>query len=237
MLNLRDLLHHEIQDLYSAEEQIIEALPKVIAKAGDRELKKALTDHLKVTREQQQRLDKVKKLLGTETPEQKSFLERIFGSGTKCKGTEGLIKEMEKMMAEDMDPKVLDAAIIAGTQKIEHYEISGYGTARAYARELGLTAVAKLLEETLNEEYAADDALTSLALNKVNVEAENGLNKKPAKNVAAENVRGTSSNTANKTNSSGTTHRKKPAHTAAANHTSRKKPAKKAASKKSSRQR
>jgi ferritin-like metal-binding protein YciE len=170
LVNLKDLLHHEIDDLYSAEEQIIEALPTMVEKATDRELKKALNEHLRITREQKKRLDKVRGLLKIEE-ERKGLLQRIFGSG-KCKGTEGLIKEGEKMMGEDMDPKVKDAAIIASAQKIEHYEISGYGTARAYARQLGLTQVANLLETTLNEEYKSDDMLTSLALNKVNLEAE-----------------------------------------------------------------
>jgi len=170
LLNLRDLLQHEIDDLYSAEEQIIEALPKMVEKATDRELKKALNEHLQVTKEQKKRLDKVKGLLKADE-EKKGFFEKLFG-GSKCKGTEGLIAEGEKMMGEDMDPKVMDAAIIASAQKIEHYEISGYGTARAYARELGLNEVAGLLETTLNEEYRSDDMLTSLALNKVNLEAE-----------------------------------------------------------------
>ena len=170
LVNLKDLLHHEIDDLYSAEEQIIEALPKMVEKASDRELKKALNEHLRITREQKNRLDKVKALLKIDE-ERKGFLEKIFG-GSKCKGTEGLIKEGEKMMGEEMDPKVKDAAIIAAAQKIEHYENYGYGTARAYARQLGLTQVANLLETTLNEEYKSDDMLTALALSKVNLEAE-----------------------------------------------------------------
>lgn len=173
LLSLRDLLQHEIDDLYSAEEQIIAALPKMIEKATDRELKKALTDHLKVTRAQKDRLDKVRAALGEKSEESKGFFQKLFGSTMKCKGTEGLIQEGEKMMSEDMDPKVMDAAIIASAQKIEHYEISGYGTARAFARELGLSTVQKLLEATLAEEYEADDSLTVLALNKVNVEADN----------------------------------------------------------------
>lgn len=182
LLNLRDLLQHEIEDLYSAEEQIIEALPKMVDKASDRDLKAALTEHLKVTKQQKVRLDKVQQLLkkGTEeNTEQKGFLERMFGGSTKCKGTEGLIKEGEKMMGEEMGSKVMDAAIIASAQKIEHYEISGYGTARAYATQLGLTEVAGLLETTLNEEYKADDALTTLALSKVNVEAQGKGSKVP----------------------------------------------------------
>src|SRR5688500_14819906 len=121
LVNLRDLLQHEIDDLYSAEEQIISALPKMVNKVADRELRKALNEHLDVTRKQKDRLDNVKELLGEQTEEQKGLLERIFGGGTKCKGLEGLIKEGEKMMGEDMDPKVMDAAIIASAQKIEHY--------------------------------------------------------------------------------------------------------------------
>ena len=178
LLNLRDLLQHEIEDLYSAEEQIIAALPRMVEKANDGELKKALNEHLRITKEQKKRLDKVQQLMKKgskgENEQQKGFLERMFGSGTKCKGAEGLIKEGEKMMSEDMDPKVLDAAIIASAQKIEHYEISGYGTAKAFALELGLGDVATLLDTTLNEEYQSDDLLTALALRKVNVKAEGG---------------------------------------------------------------
>ncbi len=180
LLNLRDLLQHEIEDLYSAEEQIIEAIPKMVDKASNRQLKEALTEHLKITRAQKTRLDKVQKLLNKESGEENKkrtgFLERMFGSGTKCKGTEGLIKEGEKMMGEDMDTSVMDAAIIASAQKIEHYEISGYGTAKAYAIQLGLDEVANLLETTLNEEYKSDDMLTALAIGKVNVQAEKGQN-------------------------------------------------------------
>jgi ferritin-like metal-binding protein YciE len=193
LLNLRDLLQHEIEDLYSAEEQIIEALPKMVEKASNRQLKEALNQHLKITKGQKTRLDKVQQLLKKEKePEnekQKGFLERMFGGGTKCKGTEGLIKEGEKMMKEDMDVSVMDAAIIASAQKIEHYEISGYGTARAYAIQLGLSEVAGLLETTLNEEYKSDDMLTALALSKVNVEAEIGSGDSNDRNKGGSNTR------------------------------------------------
>lgn len=173
MVNLRDLLQHEIDDLYSAEEQIIDALPKMVEKATEPQLKKALNEHLQVTKRQKERLDKVKQVLEKNSQEEKSepgFLEKFFG-GSKCKGTEGLIKEGEKLMGENMDSKVRDAAIIAAAQKIEHYEISGYGTARAYAMQLGLSEVEQLLTETLNEEYQADDDLTALALFDVNLQA------------------------------------------------------------------
>ncbi|MBA2250373.1 MAG: ferritin-like domain-containing protein [Chitinophagaceae bacterium] len=177
MIDLRDLLKHEILDLYSAEEQIIEGLPKMIEKANNADLKKALRDHLKVTEQQKDRLDKVKQFFGEEdegNQEKKGFFSRLFGGsgGEKCKGTEGLIKEGEKMMGEDMSPEVMDAAIIASAQKIEHYEISGYGTAAAYARQLGMQEVERLLTTTLDEEYLADDSLTILAVGRLNIKAE-----------------------------------------------------------------
>jgi ferritin-like metal-binding protein YciE len=173
MVNLQDLLKHEVEDLLSAEEQIIDALPKMIEKATLPQLKKALNEHLEITKSQKERIQKVKSLLENKSKEQKSepgLLEKLFG-GTKCKGTEGLIKEGEKLMGENMDDKVRDAAIIAAAQKIEHYEISGYGTARAYAMQLGFEDIEQLLSETLSEEYDADDNLTALALFDVNLQA------------------------------------------------------------------
>jgi ferritin-like metal-binding protein YciE len=179
MLDLRDLLQHEIDDLYSAEEQIIEALPKMMEKATNPALRQALNQHLQVTKGQKDRLDKVRKLLEAENKEP-GFLEKIFGP-PKCKGTEGLIKEGEKLMKEDMESSVRDAAIIASAQKIEHYEISSYGTARAYAMQLGLSEVESLLTATLNEEYEADDSLTALAFFDVNLQAEHGDSLETAK--------------------------------------------------------
>lgn len=186
MINLNDLLKHEILDLYSAEEQIIEALPAMIEKAKNPDLKKALREHLKITEEQKSRLDKVKQIFGEgdgqngEDGEKKGFFSRLFSGssgGEKCKGMEGLITEGEKIMRADITDEALDAAIIASAQKIEHYEICGYGTARAFARELQLAEVERLLTQTLNEEYEADDLLTELAVGKLNVEAEkaNGM--------------------------------------------------------------
>ncbi|MEP6948688.1 MAG: ferritin-like domain-containing protein [Ginsengibacter sp.] len=177
--DLKDLLKHEILDLYSAEEQIIDSLPKMIEKANNAQLKGALNDHLKVTELQKARLEDIKGLMSekqeNDSKEKKGFFSKLFGGsgGEKCKGTEGLIKEGEKMMREDMTPGVMDAAIIGAAQKIEHYEISGYGTALAYARQLNLSNVAVLLQQTLDEEYAADDSLTKLAVSKLNTEAEN----------------------------------------------------------------
>ncbi len=178
MNDLGDLLRHEIQDLFSAEEQMIEAMPAMIEKAKDTELSKALKEHLRISENQKKRLDEVLKLLGegeenTEGEEKRGLFSRLFkGSGTKCKAMEGLIEEGKKVMGEDMNEKVMDAAIIASAQKIEHYEISGYGTARAYARQLNLKEVERLLEQTLNEEYEADKRLSKLALGDVNIDAE-----------------------------------------------------------------
>jgi len=180
MINLTDLLKHEILDLYSAEEQIIDALPSMIEKAKNPQLKKSLQEHLRITEEQKSRLDKIKENMsnGEETSEggeKKGFFSRLFGGGNgkeKCKGMEGLITEGQKILSADITEEALDSAIIASAQKIEHYEICGYGTARAFARELKLAEVERLLTQTLNEEYQADDNLTKLAVGKLNIEAE-----------------------------------------------------------------
>jgi len=184
MIGLKDLLKHEIMDLYSAEEQIIGALPAMIDKAKNADLKRALQEHLKITEEQKKRLDQVRQLMNEDNEneqsqdpgeEKKGFFSRLFKGSDgkeKCKGMEGLIQEGQKIMGVDISPEALDAAIIASAQKVEHYEISGYGTAKAYAGELKLDEVQKLLEQTLNEEYEADDRLTALALKRVNLDAE-----------------------------------------------------------------
>lgn len=176
MSDLRDLLKHEIYDLYSAEEQILKALPAMIEKANNTQLKNVLQQHLAITRNHLVRLDQVQAHLNEkgqeQTTEQKGLLARLFKRSHVCKGMEGLIEEGEKVMAEEMSPEVLDAAIIASAQKIEHYEICGYGTARAFARELNLTEVTQLLEQTLNDEYEADNLLTELAVGRLNPKAE-----------------------------------------------------------------
>ncbi|HJW16913.1 MAG TPA: ferritin-like domain-containing protein [Flavisolibacter sp.] len=174
MKDLLDLLKHEVQDLYSVEEQIIAAMPLMIEKANNRELKKALQTHLKVTQKQLSRLEQVQNMMGIEqdNDEKKGLFSRLFKTKQVCKGMQGIIEEGNKVMKEDMNADVLDAAIIASAQKIEHYEICGYGTARTYARELGLNEVCQLLEATLNEEYEADDLLTKLAVTRINKEAE-----------------------------------------------------------------
>jgi ferritin-like metal-binding protein YciE len=176
MNDLKALLAHEVQDLISVEDQIIEAMPAMIAKAQNGELKKALEQHLSVTEKQRTRLDEVQKLVnGGASEENKGFLSGLFGAitgGEKCKGMEGIISEGEKIMRADMDVDVKDAAIIACAQKIEHYEICGYGTARAYAIELGLKEAESLLRQTLDEEYFADNLLTRLAYSGINEDAE-----------------------------------------------------------------
>ena len=179
MNDLKDLLKHEIDDLYSVEEQILEALPGMIEKAGNQQLKNALTEHLRITEEHKNRLDKIQKKLNKGEEEgnekRKGFLSGIFGGGKHvCKGMQGILEEGNKMLKADMTPEVMDAAIIACTQKVEHYEICGYGTARTYARELGMEQEAVLLEKTLNEEYEADDKLTAMAIQRINLEAEAG---------------------------------------------------------------
>lgn len=176
MNDLRDLLKHEIEDLQSVEDQILEALPKMINKANNPDLKKALSEHLKITEQHKARLEKIMQNVqkgSEESNGKKKGLLGIFGGGKHvCKGMKGIIEEGEKIMNTDISPEALDAAIIASAQKVEHYEICGYGTARTFARELGMEQIARQLEQTLNEEYEADDLLTNLAVIEVNEEAE-----------------------------------------------------------------
>jgi ferritin-like metal-binding protein YciE len=178
MNDLKDLLKHEIEDLYSVEEQIIAALPKMIEKANNPTLKEALSDHLKETEQHKNRLDKIMKNINPESEsngKKKGIFGGLFGGNKHvCKGMKGIIEEGETIMNSDIAPEALDAAIVASAQKVEHYEICGYGTARTFARELGMEQVAKQLEQTLNEEYAADDLLTQLAVQGINVVAESG---------------------------------------------------------------
>jgi len=157
--SLQTLYEHELTDLYSAETQIIEALPKLIKAASNPALKAALTEHLAITETQLGRLDQIFEALGKK-PE-----------GEKCKGMEGLLKECDKAIEEHKDSDVLDAAIIGATQRVEHYEMAGYGCARTYAAMLGLTKQSEILQTTLNEEGEADHRLTDLAEECVNLEA------------------------------------------------------------------
>lgn len=176
MNDLRDLLKHEIEDLHSAEEQIIGALPKMIEKATNPDLKKALQEHLQVTEQQKNRVEKIMNEMNRNSGEsngKKKGILGIFGGGKHvCKAMKGIIEEGETIMNSDISPEARDAAIIASAQKVEHYEICGYGTARTFATELGMEQVARQLQQTLNEEYEADDLLTNLAVMRINEEAE-----------------------------------------------------------------
>ncbi|HET9299521.1 MAG TPA: ferritin-like domain-containing protein [Candidatus Polarisedimenticolaceae bacterium] len=158
---LRDLYVHELRDLYNAEKQITKALPKMIKAATHEELRSAFEEHLEVTREQMSRLEQIFEAMG----------ERA--AGPKCKGMEGLIEENKEMLEEDAEPSVCDAALIVGAQKVEHYEIAGYGSVRTFAEMLGETQAARLLERTQREEEEADRKLSDIA-RMVNEEAESG---------------------------------------------------------------
>ena len=158
--NLEDLYVDLLKDLYSAEQQLIKALPKMAKAAQSAELRKGFEDHLRQTERQAQRIEQI-------------FAEREGSpGGKKCVGMEGLIEEGNEIMKEDIEPHVMDAGLIAAAQKVEHYEISGYGTARAWARKLGFHDAARLLEETMDEEAMTDEKLTKLAETQINVQAE-----------------------------------------------------------------
>jgi ferritin-like metal-binding protein YciE len=156
---LEELLVDELKDLYSAENQILKALPKMAKAANAPELKKAFERHLEETRRQVERLEQIGEALD------------IRLTGKKCKGAEGLIEEGKELMSEDLDENALDAGLIGAAQKVEHYEIAAYGTARTHASMLGYTKAAKLLQQTLDEESATDKKLTALAESVVNAEA------------------------------------------------------------------
>ena len=160
MKSLRELYVEELKDLYNAEQQILKALPKMMRAASDRELQRAFAQHEKQTQRQVKRLDRIFRQLG-ETPR-----------GKKCKGMEGLLEEGKELMQERPEPEVLDAGLIAAAQRVEHYEIAGYGTVRAYAQLLGEDEHASLLQETLDEEGETDKKLTALAESSINIEAE-----------------------------------------------------------------
>ena len=160
--SLQDLYLEQLKDLHSAEEQIIEALPKMIEQATHPELRQGFEKHLSQTKEQLRRLDQIGQRAGQKL------------SGHKCKGMEGLLEEGEELMKERADSDVLDAALIASAQRVEHYEMAGYGCARTYARLLGLNDDAKLLQQTLDEEGDTDHRLTDLAERVINVEALTG---------------------------------------------------------------
>jgi ferritin-like metal-binding protein YciE len=162
MESLKELYIDELKDLYSAEKQLVKALPKMAKNATNPELKDAFTTHLQETEGHVERLEQIFEMLG-ERP-----------GGKKCKGMEGLVEEAKDLLEEDATEAVLDAGMISKAQHVEHYEMAGYGTVRTYARLLGLDDQADLLQETLDEEGHANELLTQIAESSVNLEAEGG---------------------------------------------------------------
>ena len=157
---LKDLYIHELKDLYSAEKQIIRALPKMIKAASNEQLAAGFKLHLEETKEQAARLEKI-----LESHKQTT-------RGPKCKGMEGVLAEGEEMIEEEADDEVRDAGLIAAAQRVEHYEMAGYGCARTYAEMLGDKQGAQLLQTTLQEEEDTDKKLTKLAKSVINVAAD-----------------------------------------------------------------
>jgi len=149
--SLRDVLNECVRDLYNAETQLVKALPRMAKAAASPELKEAFTLHLEETKRQVERLDRVCEQLG------------VKAKGKTCQAMKGLIEEGAEIIAEDGSPAAKDAALIGAAQKIEHYEIAGYGTARTFAATVGEEEVAALLQETLDEEGATDEKLSALA--------------------------------------------------------------------------
>ena len=160
MESLKELYVEELKDLYSAEKQLVKALPRMAKNATNPELQQAFTQHLEETEGHVERLEQIFEMLG----------ERA--GGKKCKGMEGLIEEAKELLEEDASEEVLDAGLISKAQHVEHYEMAGYGTVRTYARTLGYERQAELLQQTLDEEGRTDHLLTELAESGINVEAE-----------------------------------------------------------------
>jgi ferritin-like metal-binding protein YciE len=157
--SLRELYISELRDLYSAENQILKALPKMAKTASSDELKNGFNEHLEQTKTHVERLEQIFKDLD------------VSPKGKKCKGMEGLIEEGKELMEEDAQPEVLDAGLICAAQKVEHYEMAGYGCVRTYARMLGDEEAAELLQQTLQEEEETDKKLTDLAESTINLQA------------------------------------------------------------------
>ena len=160
LASLDDLLVHELQDIYHAEGQILKALPKMTKTAANTDLKAAFEEHRVQTEGQVERLEQVFELLG------------LSAKGRKCEGMAGLIEEGKKVIEQDAEPAVKDAALIAAAQKVEHYEIAAYGCVCTYAEMLGYDQVHELLGRNLDEEETTDQRLTALAESVINPEAE-----------------------------------------------------------------
>lgn len=159
--SLQDLYLDELRDLYNAETQLVKALPKMAKAASNDQLREAFQEHLRETTEHVSRLEQIFEKLGEKA------------TGKKCLGMEGLVKEGSETMKEDYPEEVKDAAIIGAAQRVEHYEMAGYGTVRAFAELLGETEHVTLLEQTLEEEKQADEKLTQLA-EEINPKAAEG---------------------------------------------------------------
>jgi ferritin-like metal-binding protein YciE len=159
--SIDSLFELELQDLHSAEQQLVKALPKMAETATSSELRQAFETHLEQTQEHLERLDKILRDLN------------LSAGRHKCKAMEGLIAEAQELIKADGLDSVRDAAMIGAAQRVEHYEIAGYGTARTYAEMLGHADAAQLLQQTLDEEKETDELLSGLALSSVNVEAQN----------------------------------------------------------------
>lgn len=157
--SFEDLFVNQIEDLYDAEKRIIKALPKMIDAASSSSLKQALQQHLAETQQQADRLERVFRQINR-NPERET-----------CEAMKGLLSEGEEMIGADAAPDVKDAALIAAAQRVEHYEMAGYGTARTFAQRLGYSDAALLLQTTLQEEVAADKKLTEIAESSINVRA------------------------------------------------------------------
>lgn len=158
--SFKDLFAHQIEDLYDAEQRLTKALPKMAEAANSNQLRQAIQHHLTETQGHISRLETIFREIGME-PKRET-----------CDAMKGLISEGEDMVKAKGDPDIKDAAIIAAAQRVEHYEIAGYGTARTFALRLGLRQAADLLQQTLNEEAAADRKLTQIAEGNVNVQAQ-----------------------------------------------------------------
>jgi ferritin-like metal-binding protein YciE len=159
LATLQDLYFHELKDLYSAEKQLIKALPKMAEAANNAKLAAGFREHLKQTKGHAERLEQI--LSG----------HKQSTRGARCKGMEGIVAEGAEMIEEEADKEVKDAGLISAAQRVEHYEIAGYGTARTYAELLGDKEAAKLLQTTLQEEEETDKKLTTLAKSSINVAA------------------------------------------------------------------
>jgi ferritin-like metal-binding protein YciE len=160
MEKLEDLFEDGLRDIYYAEKAILKALPKMAKKVGHEELKAAFTEHVEMTNNQVQRLEQVFQMIG------------VKPRAKKCPAMDGLVAEAEELMKEAEDEDVRDAGLLGAAQSVEHYEISRYGTLKAWAQRLGMDEAAQLLDETLQEEKETDAKLTMLAEQAINAEAE-----------------------------------------------------------------